>query len=137
MTDTYGRLTWHSAAATFEMLPGSVLLVKATGPVSSQAMWTFSAPSEPELRGLVRARLLDYSGAIILATGDELAALANGPAFDTARRPAAFVAPLGTFDLLRWQSVRMAARGFDRRAFIDAGSAYEWLLHILDSRETA
>ena len=129
ITETCGRLTWHSATASFESLPGGVLRLRMFGPLTKGALRHFSAFLAPPGAAAPVARILDYSGAALAVSETDLAELIHeaDPASPVAL-PSAFVAPHGSSELLRAHALRMALAGFHRRTFTEAGAAHQWLV---------
>jgi hypothetical protein len=125
----------HSAAATFKWLPGRVVQLRMVGPLTAGALTHFAQAATESHGYSARGFVLDYRGAVIIATDDELSAICNNvPDNSRLRLPGAFVGNLGATETLENHARRMALAGFDRRTFIDVETAHRWVVGMATMR---
>lgn len=122
----------HSAAAHIEFMPGEVLHLRMTGPVTAATLAAFAAGVCDRYGDLLLTGFVfDYRGVVLAASNDDLAQLLGGLAANSPlRRPAAFVTGPASESVLRLQAERMAAAGFYRRAFETVARGHAWVLKI-------
>lgn len=121
------RITRHSAAALLEMLPGGVLVVRLTGPLTGEALLHFKAEIVARHGPDIRAFVADYTGAAIALDGDELDAVLEGEAADSGPGlPAAMVVRTEHLPLFIGHASRMALRGIFRRVEVVPEAALSW-----------
>lgn len=109
------------------MQPDGVLIVRMTGPITSETLQHFKA-CIVELHGpQIRAFVADYTSAGVAATGDQLDAVLEGEGDDAPPTlPAALIVPPVLLPLFREHARRMAARAIVRRLFTQPGPALAW-----------
>lgn len=122
----------HSAAAHIEFMPGEVLHLRMTGPVTAAALAAFAAGVCDRYGDLLlTGYVFDYRGAVVAASNDDLAGLLEDVADNSPlRRPAAFVTGPASEAIFQLQAERMAAVGFYRRAFETVSRGHAWVLKI-------
>ena len=121
------RVTRHSASAVLEMLENGVLLVRLSGPLTSETMMHFKREIISRHCGSIRAYVADYRSAVVALTGVELDAVLDGEAPDaTVCLPAAIVSGGSATSVFLGHTMRMAERGVMRLVFTDPAQAQEW-----------
>lgn len=126
---TVDRMTWHAASATVDMLPGGVLRVRMRGPLTRAALESFAA-GLGQVGADARALLIDYSGAVVVATCAELDAMvAAAPRNALVRQlPGALVGTPDMAEALRAHAIRLLKAGYRRRAFTSLDAGHLWAI---------
>lgn len=113
--------------ASFQVLSGNVILIRATGPISCSAVQDIGRAVNEKFGQSARGWVFDYSRAVLTATDAELRQLTATAYFDAWKRPAAYVGNPEAMPQLQEQALRLARKGFDRRCFDTVERAHEWI----------
>ena len=109
-----------------EQLPGGVLLVRFSGLLTTAGIMACKRRVLGSCAG-VRSFVVDYSGAVVALTGQQLDAVLEGEQLGSrASLPAAMIAAPVYFDLFKGHALRMASRGIIRRVFSSRQAAVVW-----------
>lgn len=117
----------HAARATFRVLKGDVVLMRATGPLTATTIYEFGFRMHELYGAQAVGWIFDYRGALIAASDHDLDRLTRVRHPDSLRRPGAFVIHPDMEASSRAQSVRMALLGFPRRVFLRVDQAAEYV----------
>lgn len=122
-----GELRRHSSAACLTLLPSGVLVVRMSGPITSEAMQGFKSQIVERYGGRIRAFVVNFKCAAIACDGPGLDAVINGEDPNAVPRlPAAMVVDSAMVDLFAAHALRMAALGVMRRVFAQQEPAVCW-----------
>lgn len=123
------RITRHSAVAALELLSDGVLIVRLTGPLTGDALMAVKTGiladySHAQIRGFV----VDYTGAAVALTGEQLDQVLEGEADRVPGLPAAMICRPECNSLFKGHALRMAGKhAITRRVFNEAEPALAWV----------
>lgn len=123
------KITRHSACAALELLPDGVLIVRLTGPLTGEALTAVKAGIVADYKvDQIRAFVVDYTGAAIALTGDQLDQVLDGEAGSLPGLPAAMICRPECNGLFKGHALRMAGKhAITRRVFNEAAPALAWV----------
>lgn len=114
-----------------QMLDGGVLLLRMSGPLTAHTMEQFADNARAQFAGQARGLVLDYRGAVLAATDDELTAmLKRSTTPERLAVPGAFIVSDALFELAQRHALRMARMGYVRRCFPTVDAGHQWVLSM-------